>query len=178
MFTCPIELTRVLAVALLMAATLVTCGNGSTGPPEPQVANLDAGPSDADGDEPFPCDVDDFQTWPEGELHLPGSDCLSCHQVRGETDTVYSVAGTVFAGPACPQGLAGVTVFVFDALGTSIELHSNEAGNFFTAEPLRWPFYFSVEINGVRRNMTYNTPNGSCNSCHLLESTGLVWAAP
>jgi len=96
----------------------------------------------------------------EGPMMEPGSDCLECHG-GGEART-WTVAGT--------WGGQGNQVVLRDAGGRVLTLHSNRAGNFWTAEPLRFPI--TVAVNGQvmpgppqGANLT-TAGDGSCNRCH------------
>ncbi|MCC6528205.1 MAG: hypothetical protein IT373_36500, partial [Polyangiaceae bacterium] len=75
-----------------------------------------------------------------GDRMLPGTDCLACH-APGETaqGSPFTVAGTVFRSASCPEPVAGATVHVEDANGTSRALVTNEVGNFFTPDALVAP---------------------------------------
>jgi hypothetical protein len=62
--------------------------------------------------------------------------------------------------------LPGVTVVLRDEDGKEVRLVSNEAGNFFTAEPLRGSLDVTLEHQGRSRKMPDRAPAGSCNFCH------------
>jgi len=88
----------------------------------------------------------------EGPLMKPGSDCLDCHG-GGEART-WTVAGT--------WGGQGNQAHLQDAAGKSFTLHTNQVGNFYTAESLTFPL--RVSVNG--KPMPDAVTNGSCNTCH------------
>ncbi len=88
----------------------------------------------------------------EGPLMEPGSDCMECHD--GGEARHWTAAGT-FGG----QGNA---VSITDAKGRSFTLRTNQAGNFYTAEPLAFPL--RVSVNGAA--MPGLVTDGSCNRCH------------
>jgi predicted CXXCH cytochrome family protein len=88
-----------------------------------------------------------------GELMAPGTDCLFCHDGSGAT-TVFTSAGT-WPGPA------GQTVTLSDGVRT-IALQTNAAGNFYTSDPISFPFTARVGGSTMDPPVTY----GGCNECH------------
>jgi hypothetical protein len=107
-----------------------------------------------------------------GPMMEPGHDCLECHGGGGgEDDAVaWTVAGTV--------GDQGSKVWIQDATGRSFTLNVNQAGNFYTREPVTFPIRVSVDgepmppeqgIPGSGSFGLLSPPNNSCNrstSCH------------
>lgn len=87
-----------------------------------------------------------------GPLMAPGEDCLGCHD--GGAATRWTVAGT-FPG-------RGRRVWITDASGKSLSLHTNKVGNFYTAEPLTFPLRVGVDGAAMPDPVTY----GGCNRCH------------
>jgi hypothetical protein len=119
---------------------------------------------------------DDFD---EGPLMLPGENCLECHGgslLPGEPATIaqprtaprWTVAGTVFESENGGSGVAGAKVHLTDALGATLTLETNLAGNFYTAEPLQFPLRAAVEYGGLLHDMEPDVPYGGCNGCHRL----------
>lgn len=117
----------------------------------------------------------------EGPLMMPGENCLECHggaALPDEPPTVadpddarrWTIAGTVFpridAGPG--EGVRGANVHVRDANGRTFTLQTNRAGNFYTAEPVRFPLRVGVEHGGIHHEMDDDVPYGGCNACHRL----------
>lgn len=92
----------------------------------------------------------------EGPMMAPFQDCLRCHSSRGDART-WSVAGT---------WARGSSVTVVDQNGRSVTLTGNQAGNFYTAEPLAFPL--TAFVNGAKMPdpLTY----GGCNVCHHAET--------
>jgi hypothetical protein len=132
----------------------------------------DAGPDEAScvGKEP---------DWGRGgELMLPGTDCTACHREGGTaSSSAFTVAGTVFEGPACPIGIAGAVVVVTDSEARELSLATNEAGNFHTSLPVTPPLRVRVEASGVKTEMASPLTTGACGTCHTAESSiGFVWA--
>lgn len=114
-----------------------------------------------------------------GPLMTPGENCLECHGgagLAGEALTVpdredarrWTIAGTVYPTlEAAPEeGVAGAKIHVRDASGKIFSLETNEAGNFFTAEPVLFPLRVAVEHAGVTHEMPVDVPYGGCNGCH------------
>src|SRR5512138_722640 len=103
-----------------------------------------------------------------GPLMKPGSDCLGCHD--GGRAKRWSVAGTIYDGPVDAPGAAaeGATVRITDATGWTLERETNQAGNFYTAEPVAFPLKVCVTRHGGEACMQEPLPSGmsSCNACH------------
>lgn len=115
----------------------------------------------------------------EGPLMSPGENCLECHGgglLEGEAPTVadpegarrWTIAGTVFPsiGAAPGDGVRGAKVHVRDANGRTFTLETNRAGNFYSAERVRFPLRVGVEYQGVLHEMEPDVPYGGCNGCH------------
>ena len=68
----------------------------------------------------------------EGPMMKPGSDCMECHGGGEEEARPWTVAGTI-------AGVRGAHITITDANGWSFTLRSNDAGNFYTAEPVAFP---------------------------------------
>ncbi|MEI8257962.1 MAG: hypothetical protein WCJ30_19980 [Deltaproteobacteria bacterium] len=111
---------------------------------------------------------------------FPGSDCIGCHREGGSAARhVYTVAGTVFTAPDCPAGLAGATVHIDDAAGHSVDLPTNEVGNFYTDMHLVPPLHTRVTAAGVTAEMFDGATTGSCNTCHTVNDGGTGgWISP
>jgi hypothetical protein len=114
-----------------------------------------------------------------GPLMLPGESCLECHGgtlLPGEPPTVttpraapaWTVAGTVFATENGGAGVEGASVHLTDALGATLTLVTNAAGNFYTAEPLVFPLRARVDYAGQSHEMEPDVEYGGCNACHRL----------
>lgn len=113
-----------------------------------------------------------------GPTMRPGDNCLRCHQEGfGERDApVFSAAGTIFPSVDSDhcEGVAGVRVFLMGADGQEVELTTNEAGNFWTREPLMeegpGP---RIEFEGRTQKMGRNLPGvPACNACHSQPPVG------
>jgi len=114
-----------------------------------------------------------------GPLMRPGDDCLRCHggspggrggQSEEEDATPWSLAGTVYPtlDSNADAGIEGVDVHVTDATGFSFHLHTNLAGNFYSAERVAFPLQVCVSRSGAQRCMEGAAPHGACNLCHGL----------
>jgi hypothetical protein len=108
-----------------------------------------------------------------GPLMAPGEDCLSCHS-RGGGARPWTVAGTVLAAPdaAVEDGVQGATVVLTDARGRTLELRTNQAGNFYSAESLALPLRVAVRRGATVREMGFLVQYGGCNSCHAYPGRG------
>lgn len=102
----------------------------------------------------------------------PGGACIQCHS-SGEGPR-YTIAGTVFHGAReqtdC-NGANGATeslsVVVTDANGKKLTLPVNDVGNFFTKDPVAFPFQAKVVSSSGKENvMTAAQSVGDCNTCH------------
>lgn len=110
---------------------------------------------------------------------FPGSDCISCHREGGSASRFeYTVAGTVFTAQDCPAGLAAAIVHIDDAAGHSLDLPTNDVGNFFTDMPLVPPLHARVTAGGVTAEMFGDLTTGSCNTCHTTGDGGTGWVSP
>ena len=98
-----------------------------------------------------------------GPLMSPGQDCLSCHD--GATAKLWTVAGTW-----TPDAVVTVT----DTTGKAVSLVGNQAGNFYTAEPLVFPLTAVVDGQRMPDPVTY----GGCNKCHSSGSTPVGATGP
>jgi hypothetical protein len=104
-----------------------------------------------------------------GPLMRPGNNCLRCHSASGEAATKpFSVGGTVFprADSELCDGVEGITIRVTDVTGKRIAVVSNQAGNFWSAEPLSPPLSMEAEFAGRVVTMPVTAPTGGCALCH------------
>ena len=119
----------------------------------------------------------------------PGQDCISCHHEGGEADGLrWTVAGTVYPALDAPEaaGVQGVRVRVSDVHGKLVQMVTNAAGNFYTAEDLDSDAGLRVELEYLghcrpmndtpKPGFTYEDVEGQpppapihgvgCNHCH------------
>lgn len=99
----------------------------------------------------------------------PGSDCQSCHKADGSgRGQPWTVAGTLFGAPNAKSnaGLLASYVLVTDADGYAWTLRTNESGNFYIAETLKFPLQVEVHRGDLVMRMSEPVTTGSCNSCH------------
>jgi hypothetical protein len=91
------------------------------------------------------------------ELMAPGRNCLGCHD--GVMAVKFTVAGT---------WKPGVVVRVVDRNSKSWTLPAaNQAGNFYTEEPLEFPLTQAwVDNEEMSREKMPKVTHGSCNLCH------------
>ena len=113
----------------------------------------------------------------------PGQDCMTCHCTGDASCTASSLpwtaAGTVFQDyqSDATGGVQGVHVLITDAMGKQLDLVTNEAGNFYTAEPLA--YYFDDGGPGVTINILYNGEDaGMAYGPPVLAQVQTVYAAP
>jgi hypothetical protein len=108
---------------------------------------------------------------PIGEFHRAGQPCIVCHEDHGPANSVFSVAGTIFAGPNNFVGVDGAEVDLTDADGTKHTVTTNCVGNFFV-KPSDWnpkfPILVGVSKGGASRQMSSVIGrDGSCAFCHV-----------
>jgi len=121
---------------------------------------------------------------PRGPLHRPGEPCLVCHD--GSTAPAMSVGGTVYAVLGAGDPLAGASVTLTDAHGSTVTRTTNTAGNFYV-ETTSWqptfPLHVAVAFGPLTATMSSIVGrDGSCASCHTDPPTrisaGRVYVAP
>jgi hypothetical protein len=109
--------------------------------------------------------------YPVGEFHRPGQVCSACHKEHGQADTVFTVAGTIFAAPDDLRGVEAAEVQLTDSVGTQYIAKTNCVGNFFVT-PDQWSPKFPILVR-VHKGQTALQMKGpiareaSCNACHL-----------
>jgi hypothetical protein len=108
--------------------------------------------------------------------HNPGTDCMSgnCHGPGGAGPT-WTVAGTLYGAAAGGTPVAGATITVIDANGTSHDLVSAQNGNFYSGVAIPLPAKVYASKCPAIQPMNATVSVGSCNSCHTAGSaTGAV----
>ena len=105
-----------------------------------------------------------------GPLMDPGADCLGCH-TGGSGAKRWTVAGTIYEGDVGGvrgPAVKGANVTITDANAWTFQLRTNDAGNFYTAEPVVFPLKVCVDRHGTNACMDEPVPAGmgSCNVCH------------
>jgi hypothetical protein len=115
----------------------------------------------------------------KGEFHRAGQPCIVCHAENGPADSVFTIAGTVLAGPQSQVGVANAEVRMTDSLSTTHIAKTNCVGNFFVKpvkdDPDGWdpkfPILVAVAKGGTLRRM--NSVIGrepSCGTCHTTRA--------
>ncbi len=113
-----------------------------------------------------------------GPLHRPGQPCLLCHDGALGDPQRFTVAGTVFEKSGSTSAAEGASVYVLDADGSSAQLTTNAAGNFYATPgqydptfPLRVtvvsPGGTAVKMQTLVGGNATIEPNGACASCHF-----------
>lgn len=116
--------------------------------------------------------------------HNAGESCLtsSCHG-PGSGNTVYTVAGTVYASGGVAQTNATVKLYVHDTNTLVASLDTDASGNFFTTQAIEeiedrvGVAGLDVEVHGPGgiRTMPGLITTGGCNGCHG-QSNGVIIA--
>ncbi len=114
---------------------------------------------------------------PKGQYHRAGQPCVVCHGSEGPASTQFSIAGTVFFGPAtsaAPIGVGNVTVQLEDDSQSKWSATTNCVGNFWVS-PSDWSPKFPVLVSvagspeGTPLSVSMNSHIGrdpSCGDCH------------
>jgi hypothetical protein len=109
----------------------------------------------------------------------PGGDCIGCH-ASGDGPQ-FAIAGTVMNAlrddTNC-AGVPGVTVRITGADGQSVEMVTNEVGNFYLGSPAAITFPYTAEISRGGVTVPMLTPRASgetdCAGCHTAAGTSLA----
>lgn len=105
-----------------------------------------------------------------GPLHRPGQPCLLCHDGDLGDPPEFSIAGTVFQRPTGKTPANRAKIRLTGADGTTFELTSNSAGNFYVTPGRYSPAYpLEVEVLYQGEVTTMHTligRDGSCAGCH------------
>jgi cytochrome c553 len=131
--------------------------------------------------------------YPQGQYHRAGQPCVVCHGPEGPAKEQFSIAGTVFFGPAAnnnnPVGVGNVTVEMEDDAQSRFSVVTNCVGNFWV-KPSDWSPQFPVLVSIAgqpegtmltRSMMSHIGRDPSCASCHqyptnlnYYETPGLI----
>ncbi len=109
------------------------------------------------------------QGFATGPTMLPGDNCRSCHggpSSQYPDAPAWTVAGTVFESADSDVGASGVKVLIHDITGNTLTLTTNGVGNFYTNTELDFPYWVTLEKDGVMVDMPAPPPSGGCNACH------------
>jgi len=103
------------------------------------------------------------QATPPGDgRHFPGKHCLQCHTGQ------FSVAGTLYTNATGNTAFAGATITITDSAGETIDLVTNQNGNFYTMQPLQFPVLVMASAcpSAVKMPLAVAATGASCNTCH------------
>lgn len=130
---------------------------------------------------------------PTGEYHRAGQPCLTCHGGEGPAKAQFTVAGTVFYGPAnntaSPIGVGGAVVTLEDDTTVQFSVTTDCVGNFYL-RPGDWPsaggpyFPLLVTISGTvgtfseQSMQSHIGRTGSCADCHQYITTQNYFQTP
>jgi len=147
--------------SLVLAVGVAACGGSNA-------ADVDApsgGSGNVDAAGPT-CRPKSTTTLSDGH-HNPGQDCMgSCHN-HG-----FTAAGTLFTAASSSTPVTAATITVVDAAGHSVDLVTQQNGNFYTSVALTYPItvYASSCPTLVSMTSTINsTTKAGCNqggTCH------------
>ncbi|HEX7667009.1 MAG TPA: hypothetical protein VF407_20910 [Polyangiaceae bacterium] len=129
---------------------------------------------------------DDPNGIPNGPTHRAGQPCLVCHGGSGPGSPQFAIAGTVYATESAKTPLVGGTVHLTDAQNGTLDVVTNEVGNFYVYAsdyaPI-FPLHVTVAKDGAEADMTTHIAReGSCNACHTADigprSPGRAYLSP
>ena len=105
--------------------------------------------------------------------HHPGQDCQgACHN-HG-----FTLGGTLFAAPNSTTPQIGATITVVDAAGKTVDMVSQQNGNFWTTQALTFPLSVTAsECPNVSPMITKLTAaDDGCNKggCHVAGAVGVI----
>lgn len=98
--------------------------------------------------------------------HNAGKECQGCHAPGNGAPTFY-LGGTLYSAVSGGTAVAGATINVTDAAGTTIKIISADNGNFWSSTPLVYPLKVNASLcpSTVAMSSTVGG-NGACNNCH------------
>lgn len=138
-------MSRLIALGALVV--LVGCDVGDVtnvgGPSAPDADTGDPDPDDLPPDAAIAIECRDPVAGVGSGEHNPGQACIACHVGKGEGPQ-FTVAGTLYADLAGTTPLAGATIVVTDATGATLDLVSQQNGNFYTTAALAFPIQVSA----------------------------------
>lgn len=115
------------------------------------------------------CDPLELEATPSGH-HNQGLGCITggCHDGGTPQAPQWTAAGTLYRGAGGSTPLAGGTIELVDANGTTVTLVSAQNGNFWTDQALAFPLRIKASDCSESRMMPTPAPLGSCNQggCH------------
>ena len=104
-------------------------------------------------------------TPPDDGHHNAGQACLGCHDGNGGPR--FTVAGTLYGAASGGGALAGATIEIIDAKGTTARIVTSSNGNFYTAQALTAPL--TTRASGCPNDTPMQSKaTGDCNAsgCH------------
>lgn len=158
-----VKIRRWAAISLVVGAVGVSaCGDGDGDGPTVETVSQDV------------CESE--QRWVGGtsgsSLMQPGGNCIRCH-ADSSGGPEFLFAGTIYRSASAETqcfGVEGATVVVTGENGESVEMPTNEAGNFFVetedAPELTAPYSAKVVYEGRERVMTEALYSNNCVDCH------------
>lgn len=116
----------------------------------------------------------------DDESHNAGQNCMSCHNKGGFNEAVqdggwWNIAGTAFNGANYAKDGSVELWTEANRTGTLIyKLSIDDLGNFYTGKIVNFrggAFPVLIDKNGnIKKAMQSSTVNGSCNSCHGINT--------
>lgn len=101
-------------------------------------------------------------TPPGNGQHNTGRSCFqSCHNHR------FTLAGTLYTNATGNSGFPGATITITDSNNKTIDIVTQQNGNFWTMESLAFPVLVLASSCPSAVKMTLASATGDCNSCHI-----------
>jgi hypothetical protein len=102
--------------------------------------------------------------------HNAGLDCMgSCHN-HG-----FSLAGTLYTSATGSKPVVGASITVVDGAGNTLDMVSQQNGNFWTKQVLVFPVKVTASLCPDVRKMPVAVPaKTGCNKCHQIGAVGRI----
>jgi cytochrome c553 len=126
---------------------------------------------------------------PQGEYHRAGQPCVTCHGPEGPAKQQFTIAGTIFNGPADtspPVGVGNVTVTLMDDTLSQYNALTDCVGNFgVTADEWpghpQFPVLVTISLGPGQQTLSMQSHigrTGSCADCHQYPTTDNYYQTP
>lgn len=104
--------------------------------------------------------------------HNAGQNCVACH--NGASAPLFTLAGTL--EQAAGGAMSGGTITIVDANGVSLDVVSQQNGNFYTAQTLAFPVTLTASACPTTTSMVSKASAGGCatSGCHVSGAQGAV----
>ncbi|MDO8141626.1 MAG: carboxypeptidase-like regulatory domain-containing protein [Candidatus Brocadiales bacterium] len=108
--------------------------------------------------------------------HNAGKNCLTsgCH-ASGENH--FYLGGTIYTDADGTKARVGAKIKVVDTNGSTVNLMSDQLGNFYSGKNMTTPFTITASYQGREVKMPSEASGGGCNAdgCHVSGSAGRIF---